>query len=50
MIRLVGIDEYDEYGNINVYIYTCVYIYNIYTYVYKYTDIYIHNINIIYIC
>ena len=28
MIRLIGIDEYDEYGHINVYIYmyTCIYI------------------------
>ena len=33
MIRLVGIDEYDEYGHINVYI-------NIYTYVCMYVYIY----------
>ena len=26
MIRLVGIDEYDEYGHINVYIYMYIYI------------------------
>ena len=27
MIRLIGIDEYDEYGHINVYIYICIHAY-----------------------
>ena len=38
MIRLVGIDEYDEYGHINVYIYTCIYIIIIYIIIYIYCE------------